>query len=73
MFPLSGTARSGDNSRRPMTAEDKYLVLLRRELTRAQARLKRAERERDEALEENRKLRQLLRRRRARAPRKLNP
>jgi hypothetical protein len=57
-----------------MTPDDKYLVLLRRELTRAQARLKRAERERDEAIEENRKLRQsLAKRRRARAPRKLSP
>ena len=54
-----------------MTPDDKYLVLLRRELTRAQARLKRAERERDEAIEENRKLRQLLRRRK-RAKRKLS-
>ena len=51
-----------------MTLDDKYLILLRRELTRAQARLKRAERERDAALEENRKLREKLargRRRRA--------
>ena len=43
-----------------MTPDDKYLILLRRELTRAQARLKRAERERDAALEENRKLREKL-------------
>lgn len=56
-----------------MTPDDKYLILLRRELTRAQARLKRAERERDDALAENLKLRQRLRRRRARAPRKLSP
>jgi hypothetical protein len=55
------------------TPDDKYLVLLRRELTRAQARLKRAERERDDALAENQKLRQRLQRRRARAPRKLSP
>lgn len=40
--------------------EDKYLVLLRRELVRAQARLKRAERERDAALAENRALRERL-------------
>jgi len=31
-----------------MNRNDPYLVLLRRELTRAQARLKRAERERDQ-------------------------
>jgi hypothetical protein len=55
-----------------MSAEDEYLVLLRRELTRAQARLKRAERERDEAIAENSKLRQKLKRRGARAPRKLS-
>ncbi len=47
-----------------MAADDKYLALLRRELVRAQARLKRAERERDAALEENRTLRQRLDRRR---------
>jgi hypothetical protein len=36
----------------PETVErnDPYLILLRRELTRAQARLRRAERERDRAL-----------------------
>ena len=44
-----------------MAETDKYLTLLRRELVRAQARLKRAERERDAALEENRKLRERLR------------
>jgi hypothetical protein len=37
-----------------------YLANLRRELTRALARLKRAERERDEALAENARLRALL-------------
>ena len=36
-----------------MTDSDKYLVLLRRELVRAQARLKRAERECDRLREEN--------------------
>jgi hypothetical protein len=56
-----------------MTPDDKYVVLLRRELTRAQARLKRAERERDDALAKNQKLRQRLQRRRARAPKKLSP
>jgi hypothetical protein len=39
---------------------DKYLVLLRRELVRAQARLKRAERERDAALSENERLKARL-------------
>jgi hypothetical protein len=43
-----------------MEAHDKYLVQLRRELTRAQARLSRAERERDRLLDENRRLRLLL-------------
>jgi hypothetical protein len=42
-----------------MEADTKYQVLLRRELIRAQARLKRAER--DALLEENRRMRQLLR------------
>jgi hypothetical protein len=44
-----------------METDTKYQVLLRRELIRAQARLKRAERERDALLEENRRMRQLLR------------
>jgi hypothetical protein len=44
-----------------MEMDPKYQVLLRRELIRAQARLKRAERERDALLEENRRMRQLLR------------
>lgn len=39
-----------------MDSGDKYLVLLRRELTRAQARLKRAERERDRLQAENKRL-----------------
>ena len=39
---------------------DPYLVNLRRELTLALARLKRAERERDEALAEAARLRHLL-------------
>jgi hypothetical protein len=47
--------RSKQPPRRSPTAplpnrNDPYLVLLRRELTRAQARLRRAERERDQAL-----------------------
>ena len=37
-----------------------YVANLRRELTRAQARFRRAERERDRALAENARLRQLL-------------
>jgi hypothetical protein len=44
-----------------METDAKYQVLLRRELIRAQARLKRAERERDALLEDNRRMRQLLR------------
>ena len=43
-----------------MAEPDKYLVLLRRELTKAQARLARAERERDRAQEENATLRKRL-------------
>jgi hypothetical protein len=43
-----------------MTGPDKYLVQLRRELTKSQARLARAERERDRALEENATLRKRL-------------
>ena len=39
---------------------DAYVENLRRELTRAQARLTRAERERDAALAENARLRALL-------------
>ncbi|MBV9521594.1 MAG: hypothetical protein JO010_02300 [Alphaproteobacteria bacterium] len=45
---------------------DPYLVNLRRELTRAQARLRRAERERDRALAEAARLRRLLEERSAR-------
>jgi hypothetical protein len=40
-----------------MAEPDRYLVLLRRELTKAQARLARAERERDRAQEESAALR----------------
>ena len=43
-----------------MAEPDKYLVQLRRELTKSQARLARAERERDRAHEENAALRKLL-------------
>ena len=39
---------------------DKYLIQLRRELTRSQARLSRAERQRDRLLAENAELRQRL-------------
>ena len=53
-----------------MAEPDKYLVLLRRELTRAQARLARAERERDRALAENTSLRQKLNERRAASPKR---
>ena len=43
-----------------MEANDKYLVLLRRELMKAQARLGRAERQRDCLVEQNSELRRLL-------------
>ena len=43
-----------------MDSDDKYVVLLRRELTRAQARLKRAERERDRLQAENERLKAKL-------------
>ena len=43
-----------------MTQNDKYLVLLRRELVRAQARLKRAERECDRLRAENQRLKELV-------------
>ncbi len=39
-----------------MERDDRYLTLLRRELIRAQARLKRLERERDRLLEQNAEL-----------------
>jgi len=39
---------------------DKYLIQLRRELTRSQARLSRAERQRDRLLDENAELRRKL-------------
>ena len=42
-----------------MTEDDKYLVQLRRELVKAQARLKRAERECDRLRLENQRLREL--------------
>jgi len=50
-----------------MELNDKYLVLLRRELTRAQARLKRAEQERDRLLRQNGRLMEEMARGRARA------
>ena len=43
-----------------MAELDKYLILLRREFTRSQARLSRAERQRDRLLEENAELRRKL-------------
>ena len=43
-----------------MSDLDKYLIQLRRELTRSQARLSRAERQRDRLIEENAALRQRL-------------
>ena len=52
---------------------DKYLVLLRRELTRAQARLSRAERQRDRLLDENAGLRKRLTERNAPRARNREP
>ncbi|HEX4573390.1 MAG TPA: hypothetical protein VF213_02505 [Dongiaceae bacterium] len=43
-----------------MEQNDKYLVQLRRELTRSQAQLGKAESQRDKLLEQNRKLRKLI-------------
>jgi len=43
-----------------MDQNDKYLVQLRRELTRRQAQLGKAESQRDRLLEQNRKLRRLI-------------
>ena len=43
-----------------MEQNDKYLVQLRRELTRRQAQLGKAESQRDRLLEQNRKLRKLI-------------
>ena len=43
-----------------MDQNDKYLVQLRRELTRRQAQLGKAESQRDRLLEQNRKLRKLI-------------
>jgi hypothetical protein len=43
-----------------MNQNDKYLVQLRRELTRRQAQLGKAESQRDRLLEQNRKLRKLI-------------
>ena len=43
-----------------MDQNDKYLVQLRRELTRRQAQLGTAESQRDRLLEQNRKLRKLI-------------
>ena len=43
-----------------MEQNDKYLVQLRRELTRSQAQHGKAESQRDKLLEQNRKLRKLI-------------
>lgn len=45
-----------------MHSDDKYLVQLRRELTRSQARLAKAEQDRDKLAKENHALRQRLKR-----------
>ena len=49
---------------RLMERDDKYLVQLRRELTRSQARLAKAEQDRDKLAKENQMLRQRLKRNR---------
>jgi len=51
-----------------MPSTDRYLVLLRRELVRAQARLKHAERARDDALAENARLKAAMTRARRHHP-----
>lgn len=53
-----------------MTEPDRYLVQLRRELTKSQARLARAERERDRLLEDNAALRRRLNKRGQPRPRR---
>jgi hypothetical protein len=61
---------------RLMDIDREYLMLLRRELTRAQARLKRAEWERDQLRDQNERLAALLREHRIAvpaAPRRKNP
>jgi hypothetical protein len=45
-----------------MQSDDRYLIQLRRELTRSQARLAKAEQERDRLTKENLKLRRRLKR-----------
>ena len=45
-----------------MPSDDKYLVQLRRELTRSQARLAKAEQDRDRLAKENLELRERLKR-----------
>jgi hypothetical protein len=45
-----------------MQSDDRYLVQLRRELTRSQARLAKAEQERDRLIKENLELRRRLKR-----------
>jgi hypothetical protein len=56
---LSRRGRAGDEEAPPARSEG-YVANLRRELTRAQARVARAERERDAALAENAQLRERL-------------
>ena len=53
-----------------MDPQDPYLILLRRELTRAQARLRRAERERDRALAALERMKQANARRAAGRPKR---
>ena len=51
-----------------MQDDDRYLIQLRRELTRSQARLAKAEQDRDKLAKENQTLRQQLRAKRAGSP-----
>jgi hypothetical protein len=51
-----------------MHSDDKYLVQLRRELTRSQARLAKAEQDRDKLAQENQTLRQQLEQKEAGRP-----
>ena len=51
-----------------MQSDDKYLIQLRRELTRSQARLAKAEQERDKLAKQNQMLRERLEKSKARRP-----
>jgi len=55
---FAGLSFAVTNERRAVDKNDPYVVLLRRELIRAQARMRRAERERDRAVAALEELRQ---------------